>query len=523
MDVLIVGSGPVGASFARTLVGAGIDVLMVEAGAQLARRPGSNLKNIYIYQRDNNLFSSVIRGNLYTLSVPDSAHAELAVDPAGAHGLPTNWGCARHNENPDQDPYRNIPAASASYAVGGMATHWTCATPRHHPVLERYGGIGSDEWDRCYTEAEALLTVSNREFEHSVRQRLIIDALRDEFSELPEQYAVQSLPLAVKRRGGEGGMVTWAGADTVLGDIAEGNAHFSLLPQHLCTRLVPDSAGTRIDHAEVRDLEGARELSVAADHFVVCAGAVLTPQLLWASGIRPDPLGRYLTEHPMAFCQVVLLDRLLDRLGTDPRFAPDVQRHRDLFPDDHVPVPVGDPEPSVWLPLSEGRLWHGQITRDALQFGVEVPHVDDRLIADLRWFGLVDPRPENRVTFSDRHTDIHGMPQPTFDFSFSDDDAARQHAMMEDMLRAATALGGFLPQAEPRFTTLGLPNHIAGTVRMGKDPRISVVNNDSRVWGFDNLYLGGNGVIPTATASNPTLTSVAMALKAAHHLTGRLK
>ncbi|MFD5428201.1 GMC oxidoreductase [Streptomyces sp. NPDC127084] len=518
-DTLIVGSGPIGATFARALVQAGHSVLMLEAGAQLSADPGMNLKNTYVHQHDTSLFSSIIRGHLHILSVSNSARAEFAVEPTAAREPTTNHGRVRFTENPEQDTYRNIPAASVCYAVGGMATHWTCATPRHHPLLERYDGVPEEDWDRFYSDAEHILGVSSREFDHSVRQRLLIDALRGEFHELPEPYGVQSLPLAAERRAGNPSMVRWAGSDTVLGDIAHGDPRFSLLPQHLCTRLIPDATGSRIVSAEARDLLESRMVRIEADHYVVAAGAVLTPQLLWASGIRPKALGRYLTEHPMAFCQVVLHSDLLDRLRSDPLFVSERRCHREASPDGDVLIPMDDPEPNVWIPVSANRPWHAQINRDAFQYGDLPSYVDDRLIVDLRWFGLIDPRPDNRVTFSAAHTDLHGMPQPTFDFTFSDDDTARQHAMMTDMLRAAPVLGKYLPGSEPEFGTLGLPNHIAGTVRMGQDPDHSVVNGDSRVWDFENLYLGGNGVIPTGTASNPTLTSMALALMAVDHLT----
>lgn len=113
------------------------------------------------------------------------------------------------------------------------------------------------------------------------------------------------------------------------------------------------------------------------------------------------------------------------------------------------------------------------------------------------------------------------MPQPTFDSTMPTDDRSRVHDIMSDMVEAAQALGRPLAGAEPRSLPPGSSLHLQGTVRMGgSDDSTCVVDLHSRVWGIENLYLGGNGLIHTRNANNPTLTSVVLALRAAAHLVG---
>jgi choline dehydrogenase-like flavoprotein len=61
-----------------------------------------------------------------------------------------------------------------------------------------------------------------------------------------------------------------------------------------------------------------------------------------------------------------------------------------------------------------------------------------------------------------------------------------------------------------------------GTTRMHGDPTHGVVDADCRVHGIDNLYVAGSSVFPTGGFAHPTLTIVALAVRLAAHLRGRL-
>ena len=515
-DVLIIGTGPIGCTFARLLVEKGDrDVLMIDAGGQLSERPGEHLKNAFIYQRDIDRFTPVVQGHLNLVSIPTAGGYTPNLDPiAFRPDSPT----MRSGQNPRQDPTRNLPAAAVSYGVGGMFTHWTCNTPRHDPELERIGFISDAEWDALYTKAELLLDVHTDVFSRSLRHQAVKNALQSHYGERAD---IRDLPVAGHRRRDNDEFVHWTGSDTVLGPLIDPRQHlggrFGILPHHRAKSLRVD--GGQVKHAVVDDLMRWEHVEIRANVFVVCGGSIPTCQLLWNSEIRPTALGRYLTEHPMTFCQIVLRRQIIEEIAAAARAAvsPDDTAR---YPDP-VPVPMRDPPPMVWIAPRAGRPWHCQVHRDSFSYGMLPGDIDDRVIVDLRWFGMVNPNENNRVTFEPDINDKFGMPQPTFEYSLDEDDRSRAHLMFQDMVEAAGALGGTLPSSPAQFLPAGQSLHIMGVHRMGEaNDGASVTDAYSRVWGFDNLYLGGNGMIPTRTAVNPTLTSCALAIRSAESITG---
>jgi choline dehydrogenase-like flavoprotein len=130
------------------------------------------------------------------------------------------------------------------------------------------------------------------------------------------------------------------------------------------------------------------------------------------------------------------------------------------------------------------------------------------------------PSPENRVVLG-RKRDSLGLPQVELHWDWRAHEQAeleRLHTVMAAEIEAAglgrvEINGGHQPDPNAR--------HHAGTTRMHADPRLGVVDADSRVHGTENLYVVGGSVLFSAGFANPTLTIVAMALRLADHLKQR--
>jgi hypothetical protein len=92
-DVLIIGSGPAGCTFARQLVEGNPDkkVLMVDLGAQMSRKPGTNAKNVYLYNYSEDgldTLAQIVRGELTYTSQPLQDPWPEALDPISQPLIP---------------------------------------------------------------------------------------------------------------------------------------------------------------------------------------------------------------------------------------------------------------------------------------------------------------------------------------------------------------------------------------------------------------------------------------------------
>ncbi|MFJ6535165.1 GMC oxidoreductase [Paenarthrobacter sp. NPDC091711] len=491
-DVVIVGSGPAGAAYARVLheEAPHLRVLMVEAGPLLSEQPGLHVKNL-TDPAARTAAQLASQGPMTSLN-PET--------PTPGPGRPGTFLL-----RPDAlAPLAGMPAAAMSSNVGGMGAHWTCACPRPGES-ERIAFLDDGTLDSALSEAERLLSVTALAFEGAPFSAKVRQRLAGEFPRTGSA-AIKSMPLAVQKL--PDGTITWSGTDVVLGPLA-GPAtrgdRFELRDRTLCRRVLIDDG--RVTGVELKNLTTGTEYTISAPVVVVAADALRTPQVLFASGIRLRALGRYLNDQPQVVSAVRLpINTVEDKDGDAVVGA---ARHSGVS----------------WVPYTDHEPFHGQVMQlDAspIPLADDDPVVPGSIIG-LGWFCATETVEENRVEFDEDALDHYGMPGMSIQYSLTWKDLRVIDQAKEAVTRAGKALGTFLDDRPPFLLPAGSSLHYQGSVRMGQyDDGRSVCGPDSQVWGTDGLYVAGNGVIPTSTACNPTLTSVGLAVLGARAISHRL-
>lgn len=482
--VVVVGSGPIGSAFAKKLhdLNPQVKITMFEVGPAATKPPGRHVRTL---DSDAEMIEAQ--------KLCQGPHAGEAQDASKMHtGVVTaRPGTFLVEEKPDSQ----MPATAMSANVGGMGAHWTCACPRFG-AGEIPEFIDRAEYDQDLSEAWRILKVTQSAFENFPMGKQLREILGAKYNvgRTADRH-VQPMPLAVEVKDNR---VWWTGTDVIISSMAD-SPRFKIVSETLVTEVLHN--GSKATGVVVKDVKTGETREVEADAVFVAGDSIRTPQLLFKSGIKPNALGHYLNDHGQVLGLAELPESVTDSSGNTAK-----------------PGSLSSYSGVSWIPYDRETFpVHAQIMQmDASP--IPLQEVKEPRPGAFVGVGLFVPKQitfEDRVEFSETENDFFGMPKPALFYKWNDEDQRRFAKAKELLAEVCETIGTPLGNG-PITMPPGSSLHYLGTVRMGRsNDGTSVCDEDSKVWGFENLYVGGNGVIPTETAGNPTPTSMAFAIKAA--------
>ncbi len=352
----------------------------------------------------------------------------------------------------------------------------------------------------------------------------------------------------------------------------------------LAIRLSAD--GSRVDHLEIQGPDGGRR-PLTARRYVLALGGLETVRLMLASrDVKPagvgndhDQLGRYYMTHLAAtYGQVsfagppssIAHNYERDAAGVYVRrrlaVSAEAQRRLGLLnlifrthPADPMDPAHGDSILSAMYLVKDLVLYeYSRRFREARITGADrLRHVGNILrhpgrLAHFGWIWLTDriladrklpsvvldsdrgryalefhaeqaPDPDSRLTLADT-LDRYGIPRLKIDWRATPRDIESIQAayalLARELERTGVGTLDYDPEGLARATMKAgaYGGHHLGAARMSARPEDGVVDENLKVHGVDNLFVASGAVFPTSSQANPTLTIVALALRLADHL-----
>ena len=303
--------------------------------------------------------------------------------------------------------------------------------------------------------------------------------------------------------------------------------NFTLISQKLARELLTDREG-RVRAVSVVDTTTHKEEEIRAKLFAVCCATIESARLLLNSRSPRFPnglanssglVGCYLTGHVTAS----ILGYLEELVGTAPVNNDGANDHSYIARfnlDGKKRGYVG----GYGYQMQFASFMYPHHARYLKGFGKsfkeQVRYLQPGFF-HMGGFGKVIARRENRVTVDPSRPDAYGVPIPVIHFRFTDNDRALWKDMKdraEEILHEARCRLIINGDSEPS----GFASHEAGTARMGNDPRTSVLNSFCQAHDVKNLFVVDGSCFTTFPEKNPTLTIMALAVRAARYISNEV-
>ena len=487
VDVLVIGSGMGGATFAAGLAPSGAKILILERGERLRDSDAARDARA-IFQR------GVFRPQ------------ESWLDGAGQSFNPGNYYYVGGNTKlygAVLIRYRARDFEPTSYREG-TTTGWPLAYDELEPWYTRaeklYRVRGAEKFDRTeppHSEPYPFGPVPDEPAIAKVRERMTSVGLNP----FPLPLGLD-LDKWLKRA-----KTPWdAFPDTGCGkmdaescgiDEALAHPNVELRTSARVERLLVEPDGKRLAGVEV-SANGERQ-AIAAKIVVLAAGAVNSAALLLSSregGLanRSGAVGRHFMNHN---CSAVLA---IDPTTINDSIYQKTLGINDFYLDDRRGGP----------PLGNIQLL-GRVTAPILKASLRLaPEWALGLMSrrTVDWYAMSEdlPNPASRVT-------VEGA-QIRLDWKRSNWEA---HAGLVKTFKERLRAAGY-PIVLSKPFDRRTPSHQCGTVRIGSDPATSPLDPFCRAWDHPNLFVVDASVLPTSAAVNPSLTIAAQALRVAAHI-----
>ena len=539
-DVVVVGTGVVGCLIAQEALEAGLSVLMLEAGPRVDRwRIVENFRNLPPSLR-------LFHWDAPYPPKPWAPHLETRFDKEQEQYLQL--------EGPNARAYLQ---GYVRYA-GGATWHWAGICWRLTPEdmrLKTLYGVGRD-WpfshdviEPYYTRAEYAIGVSGPSDPalqwppNTKRSRpypmgpIPFGPGEHRFTGAAARIGMINLPAPQARNSG----VSYDGRPACCGN----NNCFPVCPiaakYDAATALpkIEAKGGKILANAVVYRIETGERNSIEAVHyfdpdkrshrvtgkiFVIACNGIETPKLLLLSKDERNPngvanssdqVGRNMMDQPKLTAELELKEPLWTGVGP-VQSSSILNTTQGEFRNRHAGA-MFRMENFARSPLGAAAALKKGLVGKALD--AEIRRLS-ACTARLTVEHEILPSANNRLTLSSKK-DWLGLNKPNIYYDVGDyvRQSAKEYTVPR-LQQLAAELGATKFQLSPEFLN---SDHIMGGCVMGAEPATAVVDADCRAHDHSNLFLPGGGAMPSATASNSTLTMAALALKAADAIVNQLK
>ena len=137
--------------------------------------------------------------------------------------------------------------------------------------------------------------------------------------------------------------------------------------------------------------------------------------------------------------------------------------------------------------------------------------------------GETIPKENNQVTLDESLVDPWGIPQLKVDVDYDDNDEKMLQDFFDEFSEMYSKAGFTNIKTNDNGRIPGNDIHEMGGVRMGSDPKTSLLNQWNQMHHCQNVFVTDGACMTSTSTQNPSLTFMALTARAAHHAIEEMK